>query len=173
MLTISDEFFIRVSVSPFWPRSPVLWLVPPTLKIPFVNRNHRICVKRSWGFLFCFGRCVFRTYTSAYWEDKRSTKRDINANLSKRKPMVLRVRYSKDHRFVLRLSCIIATFSWALLSKYALVLLREWHLRKNNENPTTSFVQIRWLRYSRSFLLECRFLLFDNGHQCFNRYHLP
>ena len=62
------QFFIRVSVSPLWQHSPVYQSVPPTLKIPFVNRKHRICVQRSCGFLFCFGRCVSRTYTSAYWE---------------------------------------------------------------------------------------------------------
>ena len=203
MATISDESFIRVSVSLFWQRSLVFHSVPPTLKTPIVNRNHRICVQRSWGVLFCFGRCVFRTCTSAYSEDKRSTKRDENASLSRRKPMVVlssflkysedkrstkrdentslsrrkpmvvRVRYSKDQRFVLRLLCIFVCFAWALVLKYALVRLRQIHLLKTNEDPTTPFEQIRWLRFPISYLLECWVLIFDNAHQSFNRYHQP
>ena len=86
MVTISDEFFIRVSVSPLWQRSPVFQSVPPTLKIPIVDRNHRICVQRSWVFLFCFGRCVSRTYTSAYWErnnQRNETKRPTYRNANR------------------------------------------------------------------------------------------
>ena len=140
-------------------RKPMVLCIPHLKDHRFVLRCFGILMSSSWVFVLKYALVLLRQNTSS------------NPTPIYTKPLISAVLPTTDLYFDVfvywcrLLECLSWSTRWYVCDKT--------HLRIQHQYTQNLFEQIRWLRYWRSFLLEVRFLLFDNGHQSSNRYHQP